>query len=288
MVRNEKKEMTAGEIADKICEIAPEALQETWDNSGFLAGSRKHPVTKVLTCLDLDFSVLKEAERLGCEMIVTHHPLLFSGIKKLTDEDKTGRLLCELVKQGISVYSCHTPFDKTKGGNNDVLADVLGLCDVRNLAGEPVADPEQMARQEKEADIGRSGTFAVPVSAAELVKRLSRGLCIRPESIRVAACGNGGTEPVEQRFQKAGLCTGAGADLLPMAAELGCDVFVTGDVKYHEAQEAAAYGICLIDAGHYGTEKLFGKTMQSMLTSMLPARVEVLASGVDLDPFQLG
>lgn len=67
MVRNEKKEMTAGEIADKICEIAPEALQETWDNSGFLAGSRKHPVTKVLTCLDLDFSVLKEAERLGCE-----------------------------------------------------------------------------------------------------------------------------------------------------------------------------------------------------------------------------
>ena len=63
---------------------------------------------------------------------------------------------------------------------------------------------------------------------------------------------------------------------------------MTGDVKYHEAQEAATYGICLIDAGHYGTEKLFGKTMQSMLTSMLPARVEVLASGVDLDPFQLG
>ena len=83
MVRNEKKEMTAGEIADKICEIAPEALQEAWDNSGFLAGSRKHPVTKVLTCLDLDFSVLKEAERLGCEMIVTHHPLLFRGSKNL-------------------------------------------------------------------------------------------------------------------------------------------------------------------------------------------------------------
>ena len=103
MVRNEKKEMTAGEIADKICEIAPEALQETWDNSGFLAGSRKQPVTKVLTCLDLDFSVLKEAERLGCEMIVTHHPLLFSGIKKLTDEDPAGRLIRQLVQHDSAV-----------------------------------------------------------------------------------------------------------------------------------------------------------------------------------------
>lgn len=288
MKQDEKKGMTAGQIAEKIREIAPEALQEHWDNSGFLVGSPMHQVTKVLTCLDLDVPVLEEAKKLGCEMIVTHHPLLFSGIKKLTDEDKTGRMLCELVKQGISVYSCHTPFDKTKGGNNDILAEVLGLSDVRNLAGEPVADPEQMARQEKEADIGRSGTFAVPVSAAELVKRLSSGLCIRPESIRVAACGNGGTESGEQRFQTAGLCTGAGADLLPMAAELGCDVFVTGDVKYHEAQEADALGICLIDAGHYGTEKLFGQTMQGLLAPKLSGQVEVLVSDVDLDPFQLG
>ena len=156
MVRNEKKEMTAGEIADKICEIAPEALQETWDNSGFLAGSRKHPVTKVLTCLDLDFSVLKEAERLGCEMIVTHHPLLFSGIKKLTDEDPAGRLIRQLVQHDIAVYSCHTPFDKTKGGNNDVLAGVLKLSNVRNLAGEKVGSPEDMVMRKEEASQRRS------------------------------------------------------------------------------------------------------------------------------------
>lgn len=288
MVRNEKKGMTAGEIADKICEIAPEALQETWDNSGFLAGSRKHPVTKVLTCLDLDFSVLKEAERLGCEMIVTHHPLLFSGIKKLTDEDPAGRLIRQLVQHDIAVYSCHTPFDKTKGGNNDVLAGVLKLSNVRNLAGEKVGSPEDMVMRKEEADIGRCGEFRRPISLEELVERLSEGLGIRPESIRIATGDRKGADGSELRFHKAGLCTGAGADLLPMAQKLGCDVFVTGDVKYHEAQEAAAYGICLIDAGHYGTEKLFGKTMQSILTSMLPARVEVLASGVDLDPFQLG
>ena len=164
MVRNEKKGMTAGEIADKICEIAPEALQETWDNSGFLAGSRKHPVTKVLTCLDLDFSVLKEAERLGCEMIVTHHPLLFSGIKKLTDEDPAGRLIRQLVQHDIAVYSCHTPFDKTKGGNNDVLAGVLKLSNVRNLAGEKVGSPEDMVMRKEEADIGRCGEFRRPIS----------------------------------------------------------------------------------------------------------------------------
>ena len=221
-------------------------------------------------------------------MIVTHHPLLFSGIKKLTDEDPAGRLIRQLVKQDIAVYSCHTPFDKTKGGNNDVLAGVLKLSNVRNLAGEKVGSPEDMVMRKEEADIGRCGEFRRPISVEELVERLSEGLGIRPESIRIATGDREGAAGSELRFHKAGLCTGAGADLLPMAQKLGCDVFVTGDVKYHEAQEAAAYGICLIDAGHYGTEKLFGKTMQSILASMLPARVEVLASGVDLDPFQLG
>ena len=164
----------------------------------------------------------------------------------------------------------------------------MKLSNVRNLAGEKVRSPEDMVMRKEEADIGRCGEFRRSISVEELVERLSEGLGIRPESIRIATGDREGTDGSELRFHKAGLCTGAGADLLPMAQKLGCDVFVTGDVKYHEAQEAAAYGICLIDAGHYGTEKLFGKTMQSILTSMLPARVEVLASGVDLDPFQLG
>ena len=192
------------------------------------------------------------------------------------------------MQHDIAVYSCHTPFDKTKGGNNDVLAGVLKLSNVRNLAGEKVGSPEDMVMRKEEADIGRCGEFRRPISVEELVERLSEGLGIRPESIRIATGDREGADGSELRFHKAGLCTGAGADLLPMAQKLGCDVFVTGDVKYHEAQAAATYGICLIDAGHYGTEKLFGKTMQSILTSMLPARVEVLASGVDLDPFQLG
>lgn len=283
--------MTAGQIAAKIQEIAPEALQESWDNSGFQAGSPGQPVTKVLTCLDLDFSVLKEAKQLGCEMIVTHHPLLFSGIKKLTDEDMTGRLLRQLIRDDIAVYSCHTPFDKAKDGNNDVLAEILGLSNVRNLAGEKIESPAKMAAAMKEADIGRSGEFRQPVSIAQLVERLSMGLGIRPESIRIAVAGTGSEDEIElseTKFHKAGLCTGAGADLLPMAKELGCDVFVTGDVKYHEAQEAMSYGICLIDAGHYGTEKAFGKSMQVLLAPKLSGRAEVLASGVDLDPFWLG
>ena len=291
MEKNEKRAVTAGEIAEKIQEIAPESLQESWDNSGFQVGSAEQRVSKVLTCLDLDFAVLKEAEKLGCEMIVTHHPLLFSGIKRLTDEEMTGRLLRRLVKQDITVYSCHTPFDKTKGGNNDVLAEILGLSGVRNLAGEKVESPLKMAENMKEADIGRSGKFRRSVNITQLIERLSKGLCIRPESIRIAMPVNDcekQAEISEREFHRAGLCTGAGADLLPMARKLGCDVFVTGDVKYHEAQEAASYGICLIDAGHYGTEKTFGKNMQTLLTPKLSGRAEVLASGVDMDPFSLG
>lgn len=109
-------------------------------------------------------------------MIVTHHPLLFSGIKKLTDEDPAGRLIRQLVQHDIAVYSCHTPFDKTKGGNNDVLAGVLKLSNVRNLAGEKVRSPEDMVMRKEEADIGRCGEFRRPISVEELVERLAKVL----------------------------------------------------------------------------------------------------------------
>ena len=221
-------------------------------------------------------------------MIVTHHPLLFSGIEKLTDEDPAGRLIRQLVQHDIAVYSCHTPFDKTKGGNNDVLAGVLKLSNVRNLGRRKGG----ISRGYGDAQ-GGSGYWKMRrIQTADQCRRTGGA------SQRRSWYSSGIDTYRDRRsrrsrwigtaFRKAGLCTGAGADLLPMAQKLGCDVFVTGDVKYHEAQAAATYGICLIDAGHYGTEKLFGKTMQSILTSMLPARVEVLASGVDLDPFQLG
>lgn len=288
MERIKKKNITAGEIAAKVEEIAPKDLQEEWDNSGFQVGSEQQIVTSVLTCLDLSFAVLEEAKAKGCEMILTHHPLLFHGIKSLTDADMTGALIRQLVKDDITVYSCHTPFDKVKGGNNDLLAEILELTNVRNLAGARVQSAEKMAAKHDEADIGRSGQFPRPVSIMQLIERLCDGLKIRPQSIRVAMPSDKGcpTNLEDKLFSRAGLCTGAGADLLPMASKLGCDVFVTGDVRYHEAQEALACGICLIDAGHYGTEKTFAANMQKLLEPKIEGRAKVMACEQESDLLQ--
>lgn len=108
-----------------------------------------------------------------------------------------------------------------------------------------MGSPEDMVMRKEEADIGRCGEFRRPISVEELVERLSEGLGIRPESIRIATGDREGADGSELRFHKAGLCTGAGADLLPMAQKLGCDVFVTGDVKYHKLRRLQRMGSAL-------------------------------------------
>lgn len=250
-------------IAETIDSMVPADTQEEWDNSGMQVGFEAAPVTKLLTCLELDRQVLEEAKELGAEMIVTHHPLLFSGIKSLRDSNAKGSLVMELVRCGISVYSCHTPFDKAKGGNNDIIMEKLGLVSVKALNGDA---------------LGRMGRLKDPMSFSKVIELTAMQLEL---SIRqISAVG-----VLDQEISTVGVCTGAGADMMRLAAAAGCDLFITGDVKYHEAQEARELGICVIDAGHYGTEKFFGAAMREMLQRKLGNQAEVIASKVDLDPF---
>lgn len=279
-MENNKKGLTVNEVKDVIEELVPVELQEEWDNSGLLIGFEKASVKKCLLCLDLDRRVLDEALELGAEMIITHHPIIFSGMKALCDGSSKERLIMDIIKNGISVYSCHTPFDKVKGGNNDRIIERLGLTAVRTLSGNDVNAPSKMKERPDAGDIGRIGEFKNMMTFSEIIQHTATQLGLSIRQLR--AVGS-----LDKYIAVVGVCTGAGADMMKMAAASGCDLMLTGDVKYHEAQEARDLGICLLDAGHYGTEKFFAQTMKDKLDRKLGDDVELVISGVDLEPFAI-
>lgn len=272
--------ITVANVTELIEDAVPVSLQESWDNSGLLIGFPEKHVKKVITCLEITEAVADEAVAAGADMIVSHHPLIFSGIRKLSYDSSEDRAVMKLVSNGISVYSCHTPFDKVRGGNNDIIAERLGLSSVKNLRGDDVVSPSKMAENRDEADIGRTGRFRKPLTYVQAIELAANQLNMSIRQLR--ACGDLNTE-----ITSVGICTGAGADMAEMAVDAGCQLFITGDVKYHEAQVAAARGICLLDAGHYGTEKFFAQAMRELLEKKLAGKAEVVESAVNIDPFNI-
>ena len=255
------------ELIRAIEQIAPQHLQESWDNSGIQIATGKLEIEKVLTSLELTDEIVEEAIREDADMIITHHPLIFGGVKKIDFRDVTGALIIKLLNAGISVYSSHTPFDKAEGGNNDYLAELIGL---RDISGFTYGDEVEM--------IGRIGILQHPMTLASMVDVIAEKLAVETEQIRFVGDPN-------QMITTVGLCTGAGADLMDLAIGNGCQLFVTGDLKYHDAQNAKAKGIAVIDAGHYGTEKTFADNFAEKLRAITGNQVEIVESKTDIDPF---
>lgn len=261
--------MKLDELVHGIEEIAPPAMQESWDNSGIQVAAGPLEIRKVLTCLEITDAVIEEADEQDVDMIITHHPLIFGGIKSVDYRDMTGSYIVKLLNLGISVYSCHTPFDKLEGGNNDWLAAQMDLKDVSGFAA---GDTIEM--------IGRVGRLEKPAALSVIAKQLAEKLRMDVKQLRIAG------RP-DTLIQKVGMCTGAGADLMDLAMANGCQLFVTGDLKYHDAQKAKELGFCIIDAGHYGTEKSFAANFAAKLREKTAARVEIIESDVDIDPFEV-
>ena len=248
--------------------IAPGHIQESWDNSGIQISTGKMEIGKILTSLELTDEVVEEAIREDADMIITHHPLIFGGIKRGDFRDPVGSMILKLINAGISVYSSHTPFDKIEGGNNDYLAELIGLRDISGFTDGNEVDM-----------IGRIGILQHPMMLSSVVDLLAQQLNMDSNEIRFVGDPN-------QMITTVGLCTGAGADLMDLAAANGCQLFITGDLKYHDAQNAKAKGIAVIDAGHYGTEKSFADNFADKLRSVAGDRLEVIESKVDIDPFE--
>jgi len=255
--------MKIKELQNVIEKRCPLSLQEEWDNSGIQIFAGKDDIKTVMTAMEITTKVIDEAIGEGADIIITHHPLFFSPVKRVDCNDVTGNLAIRLIRAGISVYSVHTPFDKCDGGNNDYLAGMLHLLNIRRMETDS-------------SGYCREGTIDGDCNISEYAQQICKWLSLDRNEIRI--CGDS-----EAAVHKVGLCTGAGSEFIYAAKEAGCDLFVTGDVKYHTAQTAKEMKLNLLDIGHYGSEKIFAANMASYLRENTD--LEIITSKENINPF---
>ncbi len=276
------------DLIETIEEIAPTEWFEDEDNSGIQIHDGKEEVNRVLVCLELNDAILDEAIEKKADMIITHHPLLFRPVSKIDPANPVTRYVLRAIQNGIDVYSSHLAFDAAPHGNNMYLADLLRL--------ENVARPEDPDDEEDDLDdfdefddegyeydedeVGSIGYLPKTMDFSEFQLYVERCLDLPLHYVR---CVDGG----KKEIRKVGFCTGAGGDFIYLAAGEGCDAYITGDLKLHEAQYAKAVGMTVIDAGHYGTEKIFTENMAAQLRAKAGQSLEVIEAEANTNPYTL-
>lgn len=266
--------MKMSELISEIELIAPRDLEEDWDNCGMQINMGNQEVEKVLIALEITKAVIAEATMKEIDFIITHHPLLFYKLDVVDNNTITGNYLIDLIKADISVYSAHTTFDSAFGGNNEYLADMLGLTRIRRIKNIHPG----MKGDAKEFEFGRMGNFSEPMSMEAACRLVEKALDIKGELKTVG-------DP-NKIISVVGVCTGAGGDVIRAAIKNGCDLFITGDVKHHEAHIAKEKGICLIDAGHYATEKIFAVNFADKLRKNVGSKIQIFESEINTNPFK--
>lgn len=230
---------TVKNIYDYINSIAPFTSQEEWDNSGFLIGEWKKEVKKCVVTLDITKEIVSQAKEIGADLIVSHHPVIFSKLRSVYK----GTPVYDLISSEISVISAHTNFDIAEGGINDILAAALELKDISFCEG----------------DILRFGELAVSMTASEFASYVKEKLHI--EHLRYSNS--------REMIKKIAVCGGAGSDFLADAMKQA-DAFVTGDASYHTLLDAGEADFCLVAAGHYETENIGVKALFKQLSNIFP------------------
>lgn len=254
---------TVKEIYRYLDQIAPFSIQMSFDNAGFLVGRGETNVERLLVTLDITESVVAEAALSKCQLIVSHHPVLFHPAKSITDETVTGRVLLALTEQKIAAICAHTNLDAAQGGVNCCLAQALGLDQIGQLHQDGVDASGQPY------GIGRVGKASRPgLSASEYAAYVKETL--GAASVRYVDGGR----PVERVAVGGGAC----GSMLEDVAAAGCDTFVTADVKYDQYLEARALGINLMDAGHYPTEHVVCGPLAARLGAQFPDLLVAVSS----------
>ena len=232
--------MTIQQLYDALEARIPRSLSCGWDNDGLsCCPDPAAPVRGVLVALDATEDAVAAAERRGCNLLVTHHPLLFRGLRAVDGADTSSRKVLRLIRAGISTAAFHTRLDALPGGVNDTLAAVLGLHDVLPFgsgAGED-GNPAGMP-------LGRIGSLPAPESFDAFCARVRAALHL--PALLGAGCG--------RDIRRVAVLGGAGDDDVDAARAAGADVFVTGELRYHQLCDAPYGGMALIAAGHYHTE----------------------------------
>ena len=243
--------MKCYEIIEKLETLAPVRYAEEWDNVGLLAGRRDKEVNTIYIALDASDDIITEAVHMGADMLLTHHPLIFRKLGRVNTDDFIGRRIVTLIQKDISYYAMHTNFDVM--GMADAAADALSLTDrsVLNITFEDKNITE---------GCGRVGQLPKRLSVAECAAFVKE--CFQVPHVKVFG-------DLEHFVEKAAVMPGSGGSYIQDAFKAGAEIMITGDIDHHKGIDAVAQGLTIIDAGHYGIEKLFIPYMEAILKEQL-------------------
>jgi len=238
------------EIIDFLNKFCPPSLAFEWDNVGLIVGTDKKEVSKVLITLDVDEKVAHEAIETNADAIISHHPLMFNAIKRLTDKDPMQRTIAKLVTNGISLFSAHTNLDCVNGGLNDFLAQKLGIKDTEVI--EVTSNINGI-----DHGLGRCGTVEDNTTLSDMLIRCTKAL----DTPFVRYVGD-----INKKIKTVAVNCGSGSDEIDILIKQNVDLFITGDVKYNPGRDCYENDMALIDAGHYETEHIVCELLFNILS----------------------
>lgn len=237
--------ISVDDVMNFLDHLAPFDSAEAWDNVGLMVGNRSDSVQKILLALDVSEVVVEEALQNQVNLILSHHPVIFKGLKSVSSDNRSGSLLIKLIRNDLSVISAHTNLDvSNKHGINRYLADCYGLVNQ-----QPMSDLHPF---------GIVGDFKTAMSL-ETFSEVTKAL-FRIEHVKYANIEGLTT------IKKIAICSGASADFIQDAINTCADLYVTSDIKYHEAQESIGSKMGLVDVGHFESEVVYLSHLQSLLT----------------------
>lgn len=261
---------TVGNVCDFLDTFAPQVLAEEWDNVGLLVGDRAASAARVMTCLTITPQSAAEAIAEKAQLIVSHHPLPFKPLKRITTANTAGKLLWQLASAGISIASPHTAFDSAAEGINQQWCQRLQLTDTRPLLPLGTKGGELLAH----LGSGRQGTWPQAGTIQSLAAQVKK--LFKLTTVQVV--------PGEARpIRKIGVACGSAGSFLEPARKEGCDCLITGETSFHTALEAEALGMGLILVGHYASERFAVESLAELLSSQFPS-VHCWASRQEQDP----
>jgi dinuclear metal center YbgI/SA1388 family protein len=264
--------------------IAPTHLAEEWDNVGLQIGDHHWPVKTLAVALDPSLETIEESHNKNADMLITHHPLLFRPLTAIHFHTPIGSVIQKAIQYQIAIFAAHTNLDKTEDGLNDLFARRIGL---QNLEVLQISRASENTRQtvnppsgvERVQGIGRVGHLKQAIALRNLAANIKKELKLQ----KVKFAGK-----PDLVITKAAVCTGSGSDLLKSFYDSGAQVYISGDLKYHDARDIEAAGLGIIDIGHFASEHIVVAELTKRLRAILAEKqlaVDVFACEIEADPF---
>jgi dinuclear metal center YbgI/SA1388 family protein len=275
---------TVSDIIKVLDSVAPQALAEAWDNVGLQVGDPERTVKNIWIALDPTYQVVKAACRQKVDLLVTHHPLLFKPLQSLNFRTPVGSIIDLAVRHHLTIFAAHTNLDSALGGINDILAGRIGLYDLKPLVRAHGCqrienDVDPLVAPDQDVGIGRVGLLESAVDLQTLANEIKNKL-----KLRYLKLSGDPALPVK----KVAICSGSGGSLLADFFASGAQVFISGDLRYHDARDVEASNLGLIDIGHFASEHLIIGVLAEKLAGIfadLKMNPTVKACDIEKDPF---